>query len=147
MFVPGFPDQIIEREEQDTNAKWYDGQVLIGIVPKKVLGIEPGKFADHPVTVGGNPDRDGQIVAELAHVLPCSPGNLYGNNQCGDYHDNAQWFPDHAPTDVLEQPENNMEVLHFPVLEWDVVGRFLVAHQFWFSVGIKIGISQTPKAV
>src|SRR4051812_23555865 len=107
--------------------------MLIGKCTKNMLGIKAGKLTDHPVAVGSYPGSDGQVMAKFTHHLPGTPGNLYGDNQCGNNHYNAQWLPNHAPTDILEQPEYNMEVFHFSVFEWNMVNRFLVAHDGCFG--------------
>ena len=69
-------------------------------------------------------------MAEFTHHFPGTPCNHNRNNQCRKDHDDAQWFPDHAPCNILEQPENDMHVFHFPVLEWNMVLGFLGAHDF-----------------
>jgi hypothetical protein len=102
-----------------------------------MFGIEAGKLADHPVAVCGNPNGNGKVVAEFAHVLPCSPGNDDGHDQCWKNHYNAQWFPDHAPGHIFKQPEHDMQVFHFAVLQRNFIYLFvwcLVAHGVVFAV-------------
>ncbi len=76
-------------------------------------------------------------MAEFAHHFSGTPCNDDGYDQCWKDHDDAQWFPDHAPGNVLEQPEDDMQVFHFPVLQGNMVLGFLAAHDVWFGIKIQ----------
>jgi hypothetical protein len=89
--------------------------MLVGIFSKNRFCVELKKFADHPVTVCGDPDCNGKIVAELTYVLPRSPGNDDRYDEGREDHCNTQWLPDHTPTDIFKKPEDNVEVFHLAV--------------------------------
>lgn len=87
-----------------------------------MLCIKSHELADHPIRIGGDPDRDGKIMAEFSHELSCAPCYDDRNDQRREDHRDPQWPPDHAPGDIFEQPENDMEVFHFAVGNGDSVG-------------------------
>lgn len=84
--------------------------------------IKSDELTDHPVRVGGDPDGDGKVMAEFRHILPCSPGNHHGDDQCWKDHGNTQWTPYHAPGNIFKQPENDVQVFHPAVAEGNGVG-------------------------
>jgi len=55
--------------------------------------------------------------------VPGAPGYYYRDDQRWEYHYNAQRFPDEAPADIFKDPENNVKILHLPVLERDSINR------------------------
>ena len=124
ILMPWFPEDIIKSKEQDTHYKRDDAEVFECIIAKKRFAVKMKEFADHPVAVGTDPDSDGKVMAELTHVLAGSPGNHNGNNQCGKDHRYTQWSPDHTPGYVFKQPEYDVQVLHLPETEGNIVGLF-----------------------
>ncbi len=80
-----------------------------------MLTIEAGKFTDHPVRVGGDPNGDGEVMAAFGHILPRSPGDHDGNDQGWKDHRNPQWPPNHAPGHIFKKPKYDMEIFHFAV--------------------------------
>ena len=52
-----------------------------------------------------------------------APGYYNGDDKRGEDHHNTQWFPDKAPADILEYPENDVKIFHLPVLKRDSVNR------------------------
>ncbi len=124
-----FPNEIVIHKHQYPQQKGDDGQVLIGISAEKGPGVEPKKFADHPVSVGTDPKHDGHIMANFAHQLAGSNGDNDGYDQGREYHQYPQGFPDHTPTDVFEKPENDMQVLHLAETHRDTVHRGMMRHK------------------
>ena len=122
--MPGFPDNIVKGQEYHTQYKRDQGQVFKSIFPKNRLGIKMQEFADHPVTIGCDPDSNGQVMTKLTHILAGSPGNNDCNGQGRKDHGNPQWPPDHTPTDIFKKPEYNMQVLHPAVTEWNIIDLF-----------------------
>ncbi len=122
--VPWFPDNVVKGEEYYSCYKWYDCQVFIGVTTEKRVAVKVQEFADHPVTIGGDPGSNGKIMAKLTHVLPGAPGDNDGDDQGREYHCNPKRPPYHAPGNVLEQPEYNVQVFHFAVLQWNGVLTF-----------------------
>ena len=93
------------------------------------LCVELEELTDHPVRVGTDPESDGEVMTELRHVLPGSPGNDDGNDQRGKYHCYAKRLPYHAPRYVFKKPEYDMQVFHLPVTERDGIDIILVVHK------------------
>ena len=42
----------------------------------------------------------------------------------GNHHDDTEGSPNHAPADILQQPEYDVQVLHLPETEGNIVGLF-----------------------
>jgi hypothetical protein len=77
------------------------------------------------VAVCHDPDRNGNIVAKLTHVLAGTPADNNGNDKGRKDHGYAQWPPKHAPAYIFKKPENNVQVFHFTIADGDVVGLFV----------------------
>ena len=80
VFMSRLPNDIIKPQEQNSQHKRNDCQVFKRVFTKQRFSIKMKKLADHPVTIGGNPYRDGQVVTQFTHVLPRSPGNNNSND-------------------------------------------------------------------
>ena len=91
--VPGLPIQVIKSKRKNTQPKRDQGKMFISKIANQRPGIKLKEFTDHPIGVGTDPDRDGQVMTEFRHVLSCSPGNNDGNNQGWKNHRNTQWPP------------------------------------------------------
>ena len=98
--------------------------MLIGERGKDQSLIEGKEFADHPICICGYPESDGQIMSQFSNEFPGSPGNNDGYDERWKDHSNTQWFPDHTPADILEQPENNMKIFHFTESDRDRISSF-----------------------
>jgi hypothetical protein len=129
ILMPWFPVQVVEAQYENTQSEGDQGQVFVSKIARKVLSIKPKEFAKHPIRVGADPDGYGKVMGQFRHVLPCSPGDDNGNDECGKDHGDAQGFPDHAPGHVFEKPEDDMEVFHFAVAEGDSISGFFT-HAF-----------------
>lgn len=81
--------------------------------------IKVHELAYHPVRVGAYPEGDSQVMAKLRNQVAGTVGYYNRDHQSGDDHDDAQRFPYHTPAYIFKQPENDMEILHFTVLERD----------------------------
>ena len=112
--------------------------MFIRVVAEQGFGIKAEKFANHPIAVGANPNRYGQVMTKFTHEMPSSPSNNNGNNHSWDNHYNSQRFPKHTPGNIFEKPKNDMKVFHFSVLKRNLINIFI------FHVG-KVKKMSNPK--
>ena len=89
--------------------------MFISVIAKQRHSIKFEKFTDHPIAIGTYPYCYGQIMTNLTHDISCTPCDNDGNEQRREYHRNPQWFPDHTPSYVFEQPKNDMQIFHFSI--------------------------------
>lgn len=137
--MPRLPIDIVESEAEQSEAKGYDGEVFESVVCEEGFGIELHELTDHPVGVGGDPDSDGEVMAEFRYEATRAPRDDDGDDQRGKDHHDAQWLPYHAPGHVLEEPEHDVQVFHLSVSDGNavgVVGQIVIGHGSSFRESI-----------
>src|SRR5690348_7911505 len=76
------------------------------------LFIKTKEFTDHPIGIGGDPENDREIMRQFRFDLTVFPGDPDRDRKGWNDHRNAQFLPDHTPTDIFHQPESDMHIFH-----------------------------------
>ena len=118
------PDKVIVDQAKQAQAKGDHRGLFPRNTPEQDAFIEMEELADHPETIGADPENDGQVMAYFAHEGFVPEHDPDGYGQGGDHHDDTEGSPNHAPADILQQPEYDVQVLHLPETEGNIVGLF-----------------------
>jgi hypothetical protein len=128
MPVSWLPPYIIKCKDNDADTEWNDGKLFKMKAACYRHFIEVKELCDHPERVRRYPENDGEVMAQLGKKMAGADRNNDGNDERREYHSNSQWFPYKAPTDVFQQPENNVQVLHLTKTDRDTVYGFIPGH-------------------